>query len=171
MPSCAGKQINDISSFSFFHQGKYLAQFNSRTYWYINWSKFSNDTEIYGLFIKGDTDPQGMVAIQYDTEARAVHLIWGCTAPHYNIWKYGKQEYRGVGGHLIAIAAELSEKHGYDGFLYGDAADYELFQYYINRFNALPLPPDENPYRFMLSDDATAEIRSVYNYEWSEEYI
>ena len=66
-----------------------------------------------------------MVAIQYDTEARAVHLIWGCTAPHYNIWKYGKQEYRGVGGHLIAIAAELSEKHGYDGFLYGDASFFK----------------------------------------------
>ena len=49
----------------------FLSKFNKRTGWYINWSKFDQETEIY--------------AIRYDEEAKAVNLVWGCTAPQNNL--------------------------------------------------------------------------------------
>ena len=149
----------------------FLSKFNKRTGWYINWSKFDQETEIYALVLKGTVDIQGLAAIRYDEEAKAVNLVWGCTAPQNNLWQYKKQKYSGVGGHLLAIASELSLKKGYDGFVYGEAMDEALYHYYISNFGALPLPPVNNPYRFMLSDEATARIREVYNYEWSEEQL
>lgn len=112
-----------------------------------------------------------MIAIEYDRIAKAVHLVWGCTAPHNNVWEYGEQKFIGVGGHLLAIAAELSERQGYEGYLYGEAMDQELFHYYIDEFHALPLPPADHPYRFMLSSDVTKKIREVYDYEWTDECL
>ena len=89
--------------------------------------------------------------------------------------KYAKRlsrvEMEGVGGHLFAIASELSLKHGYDGFLYAEAMDQELYDYYCSEFQALKLPPIDNPYRFMMSDEVTARIREVYSYEWTDEII
>lgn len=149
----------------------FLSKFNRRTGWYINWSKFGPETEIYALVLKGTVDIQGLIAVRYDEEAKAVNLVWGCTAPQNNIWQYKKQKYSGVGGHLFAIASELSVKKGYDGFVYGEAMDEELYHYYLSNYGALPLPPVNNPFRFMLSDEATARIREVYNYEWSEEEL
>ncbi|MBE6015891.1 MAG: hypothetical protein E7241_11125 [Lachnospiraceae bacterium] len=148
-----------------------LEKYNKRTGWYVNWSKFPQGTEVYALVLKGTNDVQGLIAVDYDDEASAIHVVWGCTAPHNNIWQYGKQKFSGVGGHLLAIAAELSVRHGYDGFIYGEAADKELFDYYCDRFGALYLPPIDNPYRFMLSDVATARLREVYSYEWTDDVI
>lgn len=146
----------------------FLSKFNKNTGWYVNWSRFSEDTEIYALVLAGTTDIQGMVAVQYDDHAQAVYILWGCTAPNNNKWQYGKQEYAGVGGHLFAIASELSVKHGYDGFVYAEAMDEDLYNYYCEEFGAAYLPPLNNPYRFMLSDKATAKIREVYTYEWTD---
>ncbi len=149
----------------------FLSKFNRNTGWYINWSKFSEGTEIYALVLKGTIDIQGLIAISYDDEAKAVYAQWGCVSPHNNIWQYGKKKYSGVGGHLIAIASDLSVRHGYDGFIYAEAMDKELYDYYCREFNAMPLPPINNPYRFMLSDVSTARIREVYNYEWTDDVI
>ena len=148
-----------------------LSKYNQKSGWYVNWSKFPEDTEVYALMIKGTFDVQGLVAVRYDEDAKAVYLLWGCTSPENNIWQYGKQKYKGVGGHLMAIASDLSVKHGYDGFVYGEAMDKELFSYYCNEFNAMPLPPRNNPYCFMLSDKATEHLREVYTYEWTSENL
>ena len=148
-----------------------LMKYNKNTGWYVNWGKFPEGIEVYALVLKGTYDVQGMVAIQYDDVAKAVYLMWGCTAPHNNIWQYGKQRFSGVGGHLMAIASELSVQKGYDGFIYGEAIDEELFNYYCDYFGAFRLPPVNNPYRFMLSDEATAHLREVYTYDWTDECI
>ena len=97
-----------------------LSHYNKRTGWYINWSKFPESTEVYALVLKGTNDIQGMIAVEYNDEFQAVHVVWGCVAPQNNVWEYGKKKFSGVGGHLFAIASELSLKHGYDGFLYAD---------------------------------------------------
>lgn len=149
----------------------FLEKFNKRTGWYINWSNFSNDVEIYALVLKGTLDIQGLIAVSYDHEAKAVYINWACTAPHNNVWQYGTQKFAGVGGHLFAIAGALSEKYGYDGFVYGEAMDQDLYSYYIEQFNALPLPPRNNPFCFMLSDTAIQQLREVYSYEWTDECI
>ncbi len=151
-----------------------LEKYNKRTGWYVNWSKFSDDTEVYALVLKGTNDVQGLVAIQYDDEAQAVHIAWGCTAPSNNIWHFGKQRFSGVGGHLISIASELSVRHQYDGFVYGEPMDKELFDYYCEEFGALPLPAlpsDSHPYRVMFSDECTSKLREVYSYEWTDEVL
>lgn len=150
----------------------FLSKFNKKTGWYVNWSKFPEGTEIYALVLKGTMDIQGMVAISYDDESKAVYVIWGCTSPENNIWEYGKKRFSGVGGHLFAIASDLSVKHGYDGYLVAEAVDLELYNYYIKEFGALPLPPvTGNPYRFTLSDVMTEKLREVYTYEWTDEII
>ena len=47
-------------------------------------------------------------------------IAWACTAPQNNKKKppLGEQKYIGAGGHLLAIAAEMSEKLGYLLHLY-----------------------------------------------------
>lgn len=146
-----------------------LTKYNRKTDWFVNWSKFSDDTDIYALTLKDSLDFQGLIAVQNDDNALAVHVMWGCTAPHNNIWKYGKQRYKGVGGHLLAIASDLSLKNGYDGTIYAEAMDKKLFEHLIETANASPLPAIENhPYRFVINEKAARRIREVYNYEWSD---
>ena len=114
----------------------FLSKFNRRTGWYINWGKFDEETEIYALVLKGTVDIQGLIAIRYDEDCKAVNIAWACTAPQNNVWQYKKQKYSGVGGHLFAIASELSVKKGYEGFVYGEAIDRELCEYYIEKSEA-----------------------------------
>lgn len=148
-----------------------LTKYNKRNGWHVSWAELARDSEIYALVLKGTNDVQGLIALQYDPDARAVYVRWACTAPQNNIWQYGEQRFVGVGGHLLAIASELSVRHGYEGFLYADAADRELYMYYIERFGAMPLPPMNNPYRFMLTGASTAYLREVYTYEWTDDVI
>lgn len=150
----------------------FLSKFNRNTGWYVNWGRFPEGVEVYALVIKGSMDIQGMVAVESDNEARAVHIVWACTAPENNIWQRKKQKYTGVGGHLLAIASEISIQKGYDGFVYGEAMDRELFEYYMRAFGAYPIPPREShPFTFMLTDRATAKIREVYDYVWTDEQL
>lgn len=151
-----------------------LSRYNVNTGWYTNWSNFSKDTEVYALVLKGTYDIQGLVAIEKDDVLQAVHILWACVSPENNYYKYGKKKFSGVGAHLFAIAADLSEKYGYDGFVYGEATSLRLLNYYCNFFNAEPLPAIStvaSPYRFMLSDTSTQKLREVYMYDWSEEAI
>ena len=67
----------------------FLAKFNKKTGWYVNWSKFPEGTEVYALVLKGTMDIQGMVAVQYDKDSQAVYVVWGCTAPENNVWEFG----------------------------------------------------------------------------------
>ena len=145
-----------------------LSRFNSRNGWYVNWGQFPSGVRVFALVLKGTFDIQGLVAIEPDSEARAVHIVWACTAPQNNKWKYGIQKYSGVGGHLFAIAAELSDKMGYEGYLYGEAMDEELANYYTAHFGAFRVPR-EHPFSIAFDGIATRKIREVYDYVWTEE--
>ncbi len=101
----------------------FLDKFNSRTGWYVSWSRFPSCVEVYALVIKGTMDIQGLIAIENDTDACAVHIHWACVSPDNNVWEYGKKKYIGVGGHLFAIAGNKSKEYGYDGFVYAEAMD------------------------------------------------
>ncbi len=52
----------------------FLSKFNERTGWYVNWSKFPQSVEVYGLVLKGTMDIQELVAIEPDKDAQAVHI-------------------------------------------------------------------------------------------------
>jgi len=149
----------------------FLAKFNKRTGWYVNWSKFEDDVEVYALVLKGTVDVQGLVAVRYDESSKAVHMVWACTAPWNNQNRNDIQVYEGVGGHLFAIAAELSFNRGYGGYVYGDAINYDVFKYYIEKFNASPIHTNINPFRIAIDGENTKKLMEVYNYEWTEEEL
>lgn len=149
----------------------FLSKFNKRTGWYVNWSKFEDDVEIYALVLKGTVDVQGLLAIKYDEFAKAVHIEWACTAPWNNKVESDSQKYNGVGGHLFAIAADLSFRHGYEGFLFGEASNGDVLQHYIDNFHAFQLGIAGRPYQFMIEGENTQKLMEVYNYEWTEEEL
>ena len=67
----------------------FLAKFNKSTGWYVNWSKFPPNVEVYALVLIGTMDIQGMIALEKDDDAQAIHIRWACTAPHNNVWENG----------------------------------------------------------------------------------
>ena len=151
----------------------FLSKFNSKTGWYINWSKFSSDIEIYALVIRGTMDIQGLIALENDKSAEAVHIHWASVSPENNIWEYGKKKYAGVGGHLFAIAGNKSIEYGHNGYVYAEAMDADILQYYLVTFNAeiFPFGHPVHPYRFIIDEDNMGKITEEYNYEDSGEEI
>jgi len=147
-----------------------LSRFNKRNGWYVNWGQFRSGIRVFALVLKGTFDIQGLVAVEPDEEAGALHIVWACTAPQNNKNQspFGFQKYIGVGGHLFAIAADLSEKFGFDGFLYGEAMNEKLMHYYMEEFGAIPLAR-EHPFSIGFTDTATKKIREVYDYVWTDE--
>lgn len=153
-------------------QKSFLKKFNKRTGWIINWSKFDNDVEVYALVIQGTVDIQGLVAIQKDDSAQAVHILWMVAAPQNNPQITNKKKYSGVGGHLFAIAGNLSIKYGYDGFVYGEPMDEKLMHHYEKVFNAERLPRiNSNIYRILINDQNMQKIVEEYNYDMVEDEL
>ena len=150
-----------------------LSKFNSKTGWYCNWSQFDENIEVYALVLKGTFDIQGLIAIENIKEYSAVHVAWACTSPENNVYEYGKQKFKGVGGHLLAFAGQKSVEYGYDGYIFAEAMDKDLLDYYIKEFGARPFPYGEppHPYRFEITEKAIVPIMEVYNYDDNgEEY-
>lgn len=153
----------------------FLAKYNKRTGWYVNWSKFNSEAEVYALVIKGTVDIQGLIALEDAPQSKAVHILWAVAAPQNNVYRYGKKLYSGVGGHLFAIAGNRSEKLGYGGLVYGEAMDQEIMDHYIANYGAefFPFGVPKHPYRIVISSEAMKQIREEYTYEYygSEEEI
>jgi len=103
--------------------------------WKFNWSsKNLCDCEIYKLTVEGDNTINGLIAIENFRNDNAVYVRLVESAPH-NIGK--NKQYRGVGGHLFAIAAKQSINYGYGGFLFLDAKNIELVNHYRKTLNAV----------------------------------
>ncbi|MCR5331845.1 MAG: hypothetical protein K6E62_11775 [Lachnospiraceae bacterium] len=151
----------------------FLSKFNERTGWYVNWSKFPSGVEIYALVLKGTMDIQGLIGIEADKNAQAVHIHWACTAPHNNIWENGTKKYSGVGGHLFAIAGNKSMEYGFDGFVYAEAMDAEILEHYQKQYGAelFPFGLTPHPYRFIISEINMKKITEEYSYDDSDEEI
>ncbi len=148
-----------------------MSKFNKRTGWYVNWSKFDNNVEIYALVLKGTVEVQGLIALENDASAKAVHIKWACTAPWNNKFEQENQKYIGVGGHLFAIAADVSLQHGYEGYIYGTAINKEVFKHYEERYQAIYIGTENGLPKFMIPGERTQKIMEVYTYDWTEEEI
>lgn len=146
----------------------FLSKYNKRTGWYVNWSKFHDGAEIYALVIKGTVDIQGMIALEDAPQSKAVHILWAVAAPQNNIYRYGKKQYAGVGGHLFAIAGNRSVRLGYGGLVYGEAMNQEIMNHYIDNYGAefFPYGFPKHPYRIIIDTEAMAKIREEYTYEY-----
>lgn len=87
---------------------------------------------------------------------------------------YGNMEpkkYNGVGGHLFAIAGLKSKEWGYEGTIIGEAANQDLYKYYIEKFGAEPFPYGypARPYRIIIENDVMNKIMEVYTYVYEGE--
>ena len=101
----------------------FLKKYNEKNGWYINWDELLGDNEVYALVVEGSVDIQGLVALHKDENAHAVYVTWMCSSPENNPKINSDVKFKGVGGHLFAIAAQKSIEWGYDGMLYGFAAN------------------------------------------------
>ena len=138
----------------------------------MNWSDLLDDNEIYALVVEGTVDIQGMVALKSVKDFGAVMVSWMVAAPHNNKLLLEKEQprYLGVGGHLFAIAAQMSVEYGYDGVITGNAANKELVQHYCDVFGA-DLLGILHPYQIMIGEESAAHIMEVYDYEWTDDEL
>lgn len=150
-----------------------LKGYNSKTGWYTNWNKIRNTATIYGVFAKQRPSIiQGLIAIEKDDDVSAEHILWACVAPHNNKWEHSRiadsnfvPQYTGIGGHLLAIAANNSVKHGYEGRVHAEAMDEQLLQDHILRYGAVWLPSVTHAYHFGIMEEEAHRLMEVYDYE------
>lgn len=122
--------------------------------WNFDWvHKSLRDSEIYKLTRKGDTEIQGLVAIENDPQNSCYHLSLAESAPH----NLGSNKlYEGVGGHLFAVAVQKSLDAGYGGFIYFEAKNTELVAHYKGKFGAQWIG---RPHQYsMIIDEDAAQI-------------
>ena len=99
--------------------------------WKFDWSRTEkNGYIIYELFLADDETVQGRISLRIDGGVADVDIVE--TAPH-NYGHTGK--YQGVGGHLFAIACQVSMEAGCDGFV-AFTAKSDLIAYYQKVLNA-----------------------------------
>ncbi len=53
--------------------------------------------------------------------------------------------------------------------MYGEPIDEDLYQYYINKFEAVPLPRKVGRLSVGFIKTVSKKIREVYDYVWSDE--
>lgn len=127
--------------------------------WNFNWSATDlQDSIVYKLTLQDSETIQGLVAITDFPRDKAVYIKLAESAPH-NIGD--KKIYEGVGGHLFAIAANESMNKGYNGFLFLDAKNVELVEYYHKKFGAslLGMP---HPYRMFIDEANASKLLERY---------
>lgn len=99
--------------------------------WKFDWSTTQqNGYTIYELFVEGDDTVQGRVSFIIDSGVVHIDIIE--SAPH----NYGHEgKYEGIGGHLFAIACQISLEAGCDGFV-AFTAKSDLVEYYKRTLKA-----------------------------------
>ncbi|MBQ8317563.1 MAG: hypothetical protein IJX85_04435 [Lachnospiraceae bacterium] len=145
-----------------------LKKFNTRSGWYVNWGNLLKEKyEIYALYVDGDEEVQGLVALTNSPEMQAVFIDWVVSAPHNNkaILEDEQKKYIGVGGHLFAVAIEKSFEFGWEGVVTGNPANEKLMDHYITNLGAIPIRTYPH-YQIMIDEDSAIKIKEVYDYEW-----
>lgn len=128
--------------------------------WNFKWADAGlKDCEIFRLTAENDARIQGLVAVKNISRDNAVYVKIAESAPH-NIGK--SKEYRGVGGHLFAIAVKRSVELGYNGFIYMDAKNLRLVSHYAKTLGAIFIG-SPHPYRMAVDEIAAKEILSFYS--------
>lgn len=121
--------------------------------WKFDWSKTqANGYTIYELFINGNDTVQGRISLKIDGGVADIDIVE--TAPH-NFGHNGK--YIGVGGHLFAIACQISVEAGCDGVV-AFTSKSDLVDYYKKELGAAEIFPR----RMVLFEDAAQVLLDKY---------
>lgn len=127
--------------------------------WAFDWTATDlKDAEIYKLCVMGQSEIEGLVALQYMERDRAVYVQLAESAPHN---RGDRKYYGGVGGHLFAIAAQKSVDAGFGGFFFMDAKNMELVRHYQETLGAHWVGL-AHEYRMVVEEDAAARLLAVY---------
>lgn len=144
---------------------KALKGYDEKNGWNVDWQKVCKQHDVYALTIKGQNEIQGLIGISYNKEAKGMYLAWASAAPWNTKQHSAEQRYKGVGGHLFAIAAEKTleiDKHGY---MYGYAKNEAVMNHYIEKLHAEYLGIFHK-YHIVIDTDGLLELMKEYNYEW-----
>lgn len=121
--------------------------------WKFDWSITQKaGYTIYELFVSGDDTVQGRISLKIDGGVANVDIVE--TAPH-NYSHNGK--YQGVGGHLFAIACQISLEAGCDGVVAFDSKS-DLVEYYKQELKAVEIYPR----RMVIFEDAAKILLDKY---------
>lgn len=148
----------------------FLKKYNKKTGWYTNWEKLVDNNEVYALVMEGSVDIQGLIAITRNEDMKALYINWMCASPDNNKQITDHIRYLGVGGHLFAIAARKSFEYGYDGYMYGFAANKKLLEHYVNIFQGEVIGL-LHPYQFAIREQESKRIMEEYDCVWTDEEI
>lgn len=121
--------------------------------WKFDWSTTQkNGYTIYELFIEDDDTVQGRISFKIDGGVANIDIVE--SAPH-NYGHNGK--YIGVGGHLFAIACQISLESGCDGVV-AFTAKSDLVEYYKKELKAVEIMPR----RLVIFEDAAKILLDKY---------
>lgn len=127
--------------------------------WKFDWTSNSlYKSVVYKLSLENDNLIQGLIAVTDFPQDKALYVNIAESAPH-NLGQ--TKQYEGVGGHLFAIAANESVNKGYGGFLFLDAKNIELVQYYHDKFGAT-LVGMPHPYRMFIDENNARNLLEIY---------
>ena len=127
--------------------------------WAFNWRHPSlKGTEIYKLTLRGSSEIQGLIALEPWARDMAYHISLAESAPQNR--GIGKL-FEGVGGHLFAIAAKKSYDAGYGGFVFFEAKNIKLVEYYSEKFGAMLIG---RPHEYSMIIDEAAAVKLLNSY-------
>ncbi len=130
--------------------------------WKFKWKSLGTDNlKIFKLTVTGDERIQGLIALQNIPSDKAVYVKIAESAPH-NIGI--TKEFKGVGGHLFAIAIHRSIELGYDGFVYMDAKNLRLVSHYAKTLGAVFIGTP-HPYSMAIDETTAKRIINFYNFK------
>lgn len=139
---------------------KELKNYTEKNGWYIDWANVPEGTIVKKLTVEGSDEAEGLVGFQEDRANAAVRCHWAVAAPHNQGIK-GSKRYDGVGGHLFAIMAQASMELGYNGFVWGTAANKSLLAHYVQKLGAVPI----GNLNFAIDENAAKIL--LERYSWS----
>lgn len=124
--------------------------------WKFNWEKeLGEGREVIQLTLEGEYEIQGLVSLEPQPSGGCVYVHLAESAPH-NIGKNGKME--GVGAHLFAIAAQLSEEKGFEGFVAFESKT-NLIDHYRDKLGAKQLG---NSTRMFIDESSARKLIDTY---------
>lgn len=130
--------------------------------WNFNWLDDNlKDAEIYKLYTEDSKEIQGLVAVTDFQKDMAVYVDIAESAPH-NLGE--NKKFNGVGGHLFAIAAQISVEKGYGGFVFMDAKNSELVNHYHKTLGAVLLGRP-HPYRMFIDEENAVRLLETYTFK------
>lgn len=148
---------------------KILKGFTKRTGWYTNWSSLYDKYDVYALVLTDSPSVfQGLVAVENNDDAHVTIIHWAVAAPNNNPQLSKNKQYKGVGGHLFAIALLASLKAGYGGIVVGHPANFKLYKHYIECLGAeefnLSVFTQTYQYTIVLQGEKARELYEKYTF-------